>query len=277
MHLGPDGGQRAGSGRLRVALVDDQSAVLSCASVAPLRLLVPRPRGPAVWAVAASYGGGLVGGDEVALAVDVEQGATALLGTQAETKAYRTVAAPCRQEVRARIAAGGTLVLLPDPVSCFAGARYRQLQRFELAPGGSLLLLDALVSGRSARGERWAFEEYASRNEVVAGGRLLLADALRMTVGEGPPVPTRLDDRELLATLVLLGPRLAASARALRETIEALPAEGAADPLVCASPLGDGLHLRLAARSVEAGLAYLRRHLGFLPTLLGEDPFSRRT
>jgi urease accessory protein len=272
-----DGEQRPGDGRLRVTLVDGESAVLSCASAAPLRLLVPRARGPAVWAVAASYGGGLVGGDEVALAVEVDEGASALLGTQAETKIYRSASAGCRQELRARIGPGGILVLIPDPVSCFAGARYRQVQRFELDPGASLLLLDALVSGRSARGERWAFEEYSSRNEVVAESRLVLADALRLTAGEGPPVAARLGEMELLATLVLLGPRLAAPARALRETIDALPADGTVALLVGASPLADGVHLRLASRSVEAGLAFLRRHLGFLTALLGEDPFSRRT
>jgi urease accessory protein len=260
-----------------VALVDGKSTVLSCASAAPLRLLVPRARGPAVWAVAASYGGGLVAGDEVSLAVEVEEGATALLGTQAETKAYRSVAAPCRQDLRARIGPGGALVLLPDPVSCFAGARYRQVQRFDLAPSASLLLLDALVSGRSARGERWAFEEYGSRNEVVVGGRLVLADALRLAAGEGPPVAARLEEMDLLATLVLVGPRLAEPARTLGEKIAALPAHGVPELLVAASPLADGVHLRLASRSVEAGLAFLRQHLGFLAALLGEDPFSRRT
>lgn len=272
----PDG-LRPGSGTLRVALVHGESAVVACASSAPLRLLAPRARGPAAWAVAASYGGGLLGGDDLRLDVEVEGGATAWLGTQAETKAYRTGGPPCRQALQAAVGPGGALVLLPDPVSCFAGARYLQQQHFALHPEGSLLALDTLVSGRSARGERWAFAEYASRNELAVGGRLLLADAVRLAQGEGPAVSERLQEMELLATLVLVGPRLAYPARALREEIEALPADGRAAVLAAASPLGDGLHLRLAARSVEAGLDWLRRHLAFLESLLGDDPFSRRT
>ena len=45
----------------------------------PLRLFVPRPhdggKATALWCYAATYGGGLVSGDEVSLAIDVEEGA----------------------------------------------------------------------------------------------------------------------------------------------------------------------------------------------------------
>ena len=41
----------AGTGRLAVARVDGQSAVVACAAASPLHLFTPRPRGAAVWAV----------------------------------------------------------------------------------------------------------------------------------------------------------------------------------------------------------------------------------
>ena len=249
---------------------------MSCASAAPLRLLSPRHRGTSAWTVAASYGGGLVAGDGVALEVEVGDGAAALVGTQAETKVYRSRGAPCQMEVLARVGLGGALALVPDPVSCFSGARYRQLQRVELDPGGTLLIVDALVAGRAARGERWAFEEYSSRIEVVRGGRLVVADALRLTPREGPALPARMGNFDLLATVAALGPRLAARAASLLVEVGRLPADGGADVLLGASRLADGLHLRLAARSVEAGLARLRALLAFLPEFLGVDPFSHR-
>lgn len=267
---------RDGAGRLRVARVEGESTVVACSSAAPLRLLAPRQRGPSAWVVAASYGGGLVAGDEIALEVEVEEGATALLGTQAETKVYRSRAAPCRLDLRARVGPGGTLVLLPDPVSCFAGARYRQAQRVEIAAGGSLLLLDALVAGRAARGERWAFDEYSGRIEVICGGRLVLADAVRLAAGEGPPVAARMGEIDLVSTLVAVGPRVEGHAAALLARVGQLPADAGADVLVAASPLAGGLHLRLASRGVEAGLARLRALLAFLPEILGDDPYSRR-
>jgi urease accessory protein len=225
--------------------------------------------------VAASHGGGLVGGDHVVLDVAIGAGAQGCLTTQAETKVYRSTGAPGRQTLRARIEDGGLLAVLPEPVSAFAGAAYAQAQRIELAPGGSLVLVDAFTAGRSARGERWAFRSVASVNEIAVDGRLVLADALRLAEGEGPPVAARMAGMELLATVVLLGPRVAAAAAALLAELGARPAERT-PVLAAASPLADGLHLRLAAAEVEAGLAALRAALAFLPGLLGEDPLSRR-
>jgi urease accessory protein len=266
-----------GEGRLEVELVDGQSAVVGCAARSPLQLLAPCPRGRAAWVVAASHGGGLVGGDAVELAIRVGAGAAACLGTQAETKVYRPAGlAGARQRLSASLGEGALLALLPDPVSPYAGARYDQVQRFDLAAGASLALLDAVTAGRAARGERWAFARYCSRNEVRAGGRLLLADAIRLGADEGPPLPDRLEGLELLATVLLLGPALATAARALLAAVATLPASPGAAVLAVASPVGDGALLRLGARSVEEGMAAVRRHLAFLAGPLDGDPLLRR-
>jgi urease accessory protein len=265
----------AGSGSLSVARVAGESAAIGCRSTTPLRLLVPRPRGRTVWAVAASHGGGLVGGDHVALELDVGEQAQACLTTQAETKVYRSPGAPGRQTTRARVAAGGLLALLPEPVSAYAGAAYTQSQRLELAAGASLVLLDAFTAGRTARGERWAARALRTRNEVAVEGRLVLADAVHLVDGEGPPVAVRMARFDLLATLVLLGPLVGPAAAAILADLAGRPA-GSGPVLVAASPLADGLHLRLAATDVEGGMAALRSTLAFLPALLGEDPLSRR-
>jgi urease accessory protein len=267
---------RAGAGRLEVALVDGRSAVVSCRATSPLQLLAPRARGAAAWVLAASHGGGLVTGDAVELAVEVGPGATAYLGTQAETKVYRAKGSATLQRLDAAVGAGGLLALLPDPVSPFAGSSHAQEQRFALAPGASLALLDAVTAGRAARGERWEFHRYASRNELRVGGTLLLADAVRLAVDQGPPLSRRLSGVELLATVVLVGPRVAAGAAALLRRVAELPADGAAPVLCAASPLADGAVLRLAARTVEDGMAAVRGHLSFLAAPLDGDPLLRR-
>ena len=255
--------------------VAGESTAVTCASSSPLRLLLPRPRGRAVWAVVASHGGGLVGGDRVALDLEIGPATRACVSTQAETKVYRSVEAPSRQTTRARVERGALLAVLPEPVSAYAGSCFEQRQRFELAEDGNLVLLDAFTAGRSARGERWTFRALATANEVAVGGRLILADALRLSPSDGPAVAARMADVELLATIVLLGPQLAAPAADLLAALADRPAE-AGPVLVAASPLGDGVHLRLAAVDVEAGRAAIRSTLAFLPALLGEDPLSRR-
>lgn len=180
----------AGAGRLEVAEVDGCSAVVTCMASSPLQLLAPRPRGRAAWIIAASHGGGLVAGDAVDLEIAVGPGATACLGRQAETKVYRPAGERgAAQTLAAGIGSGGLLALLPDPVSPFAGARYDQVQRFELEAGASLVVLDAVTAGRAARGERWASARFRSRNEIRVGGKLVLADGLRLDVAGGRPCP----------------------------------------------------------------------------------------
>lgn len=271
----PRSGQRAGAGRVETARVDGASAIVACAASSPLQLLSPSPRGRCAWIVSASHGGGLVAGDDVSLELEIGPGSIALLTTQAGTKVYRSRGAVAAQRLDARVGAGALLAVLPRPVSCFAGARYRQEQRLDLAPGASLLWLDALTAGRVARGERWAADDCRSRVEISAGGRLVLADGLRLVPGEGRPVGERLAGFELLATAVALGPALAPHVAALRERIASSPAEPGAAVLAAASPLGDGVLLRVAARTVEAGLAFLRARLAFVEDVTGVDPFSR--
>lgn len=272
----PRAGATPGAGALRVGLVAGRSAVLTCASTSPLRLFTPRPRGAAAWAVATTHGGGLVAGDVIDVAVTVERGASALLATQSNTRVYRSAGRPASQRLRARVARGGLLAVLPEPTACFAGARFDQEQRFDLEDGASLLLVDAVTEGRGARGERWAFHAYAARIEVTVGGELALADAVRLAQGEGAPPAARMRDVAILATVVALGPALREPAAALVASLAAAPADPAAEVLAAASPLRDGIHLRLAARSVAAGAAYLRRALAFAAPRLGGSPFERR-
>ena len=108
----------------------------------------------------------------------------AFLSTQSTTKVYRS---PSGTSSELFVQAGDRAVVIsaPDPVMCFAGATYRQTQAFDLAPTASLVAVDAMVSGRYARGERWSFAEYASRTTLHVGGRLIVHDALFLSPADG--------------------------------------------------------------------------------------------
>lgn len=266
-----------GAGRLHVGLVDGASAALAIEAHNPLKLLVPSPRGPVAWAYAATFGGGLVAGDRIALEVRVDAGATAALGTQSATKVYRAGRdADAAQELAATIGAGATLALVPDPVACFADSRYAQRQELELTADASLLLIDCVTGGRAARGERWACRRYASRNRIRRDGVLLLDDATRLDAGEGRPLAGRFGRFQVFGSLVLLGPRFAATAGELLAALALAPVERGASLLAAASPLADGALVRLAATTTEALEGWLRQQLA--PTIagLGGDHWTRR-
>jgi urease accessory protein len=59
-------------------------------ATSPLKLFNPRNAGASAWAYLATYGGGLVGGDQVRMRIEVGPQAAALVSTQASTKVYRS-------------------------------------------------------------------------------------------------------------------------------------------------------------------------------------------
>ncbi|HET9599321.1 MAG TPA: urease accessory protein UreD [Anaeromyxobacteraceae bacterium] len=269
--------RRAGAGWLRFERVDGASALVGAHAISPLQILSPRARGPSAWAVLASHGGGLVSGDDVAIDVAVGAGAVALVATQAETKVYRAgEAGGATSRLAARVAPGGVLAVLPEPVSPFAGARHEARARFDLDPGASAAAVDAVVAGRAARGERWAFLRHASRTEVRVGGRLVLSDALVLDPAHGEPLAARLGRFEALALAFAIGPAFEEGARALLAHVAAEPVDRGAAALVAASPLPGGALVRCAAASAEALARALRAALAFVGAALGDDPFARR-
>ncbi|MBI2946772.1 MAG: urease accessory protein UreD [Verrucomicrobia bacterium] len=156
-----------GHATLEVQQVAGESAVTSVVASSPLKLLTPRARGQSVWAFTSSFGGGLVAGDQTRLDLRLGAGARCFVGTQASTKIYRNPSCrPCGHVTQAALEAGSLLVLAPDPVQPFAHSIYAQQQEFHLGPGAGLVLVDWFCSGRAARGERWAFNRFQSRNEV---------------------------------------------------------------------------------------------------------------
>jgi urease accessory protein len=261
------------SARLGFAVVNGRTAVVRAEAQSPLKLLLPRHAGTAGWACASNLGGGFVDGDEVRFEIAVGDGAKAALTSQASTKVYRGQAA---QSLCANIAGDGLLVAAPDPVVCYNGAGYRQEQAFSLSARAGLVVIDALSSGRSARGERWAFASYQSRIQIERAGKTELIDALRLSPDDGA-VMERLGRFEVLMLAAVTGPALAEGARRLCADIGALPLGRQSRLILSCSPFGpDGVLLRVAAVSVEDAALELRRRLSFVWEILGDDPWSRR-
>jgi len=264
-----------GSGRLTVCQSDDASCVILAEAHAPLKLIIPRPRGGSVWACATSFGGGLVAGDRLALDVTIGDGATAVIGTQATTKVYRTAGGDAAQQrLQAKIGAGALLALLPDAATCFTGARFRTESRIDLHPAGSLILLDWLTAGRAARGERWALADYRSLIRVTVDGRVRWRESLHLE--GGPALPARMGGIHVLANLLLVGPRLRDCSSALLGQVAALPADPLQTLVMAASPLGDGVLLRMACSTHEEIERTLRLLLVNAWQVIGGDPWNRR-
>jgi urease accessory protein len=264
-----------GLGDIRVIRSGARSVVSRAFATSPLRLLTPRNHGHAAWVFTGWYGGGFVDGDAVRLSVDIGPGAGAFLSTQASTKIYRSPSGTSAN-FRATVSDGGLLVVLPDPVVCFAGSGYRQTQRVQLEGKASLVLVDWMSSGRRASGERWLFDEYASRLTVVHDGRVVLADALVLSREHGH-LPSRMGRFNVLGAIVLVGPQLRQHVGRSIARVAALPIQRRTDLLLSASPIEEiGGIFRVAATTFEDAAREVRHLLDFLPSLLGDDPWIRK-
>jgi len=271
----PPRARTPGRGELVFARAGGRTVVARAAADSPLKLLCPRSHGDGRWVFAATFGGGLVDGDAIDLEVRVGEGARALLGTQASTKVYRSPRLGARQRIVATVEDGAALVVAPDPVACFAGARYEQRATYALAPTASLVVADVVSCGRSARGERWAFARLASRTTVERSGEVVAVDAAVLDAAHGD-LARRMGRFDAIATVIALGP----AARPVRDAI--LAKGGAklaprAATAFAASPLGDdGAIARAAGEQIEAVIRAVRDLLAGAAALFGDDPFARK-
>ena len=115
-----------------------------------------------IWLVNPS--GGLVGGDHVSVEAQLHAHTHVLMTSPSANRVYRSLSEPAVQEVRVSVGPGARLEWLPEVTIPFAGSRFRQSICVDLAPGATVILWDAMASGRVAKQERWAFASF--ENEI---------------------------------------------------------------------------------------------------------------
>ncbi len=243
-----------------------RSEVLRSRNAGPLRLLHPRP-GNAAWIVTSSLGGGLVDGDDVALDVVIEAGATGLVTTQASSKIYKGTSS---QKLDVRVHGDGCALVVPDPIVPYRDASYTQITRIALDPESSLVLSDVVTAGRIAHGERWACTRFDATSAISVAGRMVLHDRV---IFDGD-IARRMTRFAAMGTAVLVGPRVGALGRAQLAMLGSV--EKRADLIVAGSPLVDGAILRVAGDNIERLTATVRELLRPACEELGEDPWSRK-
>ncbi|WP_242612477.1 urease accessory protein UreD [Corticibacter populi] len=142
--------------------------------------------------------GGVVGGDSLALDVQLAPGAHALLTMPGATKFYRSADATSLLHQHFALAAGSTLEWLPQDNIFFPGAKARLDTRFDMADGARLLAWEGLCLGRPVMGEAFSSGQLGTRLQVWRNGRPLLHERLRIKDG----ALAKLGGHPLLATLV---------------------------------------------------------------------------
>lgn len=134
--------------------------------------------------------GGLVAGDHVSVEARLHAETHVVLTSPSANRVYRSLSEPAVQDIRLSVGPGARLEWVPEVTIPFAGSRFRQSIHVDLAPGATVVLWDAMASGRVAMGERWAFTSL--ENEIcirtALGGSIveryrLVPDRLPESVG----------------------------------------------------------------------------------------------
>jgi urease accessory protein len=114
------------------------------------------PEGPEVChAVIIHPPGGIAGGDNLTIRIELEPDSRAVITTPAAAKWYKAAGRLARQEITIRLGDRSTLDWLPQENLFFNAADARSIFRLEIDPGASAIGWDMALLGRQASGEKW--------------------------------------------------------------------------------------------------------------------------
>lgn len=248
-------GRQRSEGRVHVAaaVFGGVSRLKDLAEAGALRARLPRG-GPGVEAVVVNTAGGVACGDLFRISATAEAGAHLVVTTPAAEKVYRSDGPLAEIEVTLAAAAAARLEWLPQETILFDRARLRRRYAVELDSASAFLSFESLVLGRLAHGDAMGEGHLEDHWRVRRAGRLVYADALRLS---GP------------IGALLARPAVAAGNRALGTLLYVAPdAEGRleeARALLDGAGCAAGASARnglLAVRWLSPDIATLRRATG---------------
>ncbi|XP_044495457.1 urease accessory protein D isoform X2 [Mangifera indica] len=251
------------TGKLVVEKVRGKSTVTRSFSRYPLKFFIPNKVGSsetdAVWIYTLTYGGGIVS---------------------------------------VRVGSGALLAVIPDPVTCFSTARYSQKQFFRVVSDSNLVIVDWITSGRHQNGEKWDFQLYKSTNNIFADGdQPLFLDTVLLEQGGITNIAERMQDYQVIAMVILLGPKLKHIQNQVQENVKRMMSEQLYAPSIglsnhgkthsnhplakpnfiasCSAfgPKGIGVVVRIAAMTTESVYRFLQHQLAGMEPLLGVSPY----
>ncbi|MFC3168299.1 urease accessory protein UreD [Paracoccus fontiphilus] len=241
--------------------------VIDLAQSGSAKAMLPRMTSGLPEIVFLNTSGGLASGDRLSLALTLRPGTRALATTQTAERAYRAEGDAARAAVRLQVGENSWLDWLPQETILFDGARLERETAVDLAPGAGCLLLEMIVLGRLAMGERPRRLRLRDRRIVRQAGRIVHHDAMALDDAALPRLdgPALLDGARCMATLAMIAPHAPDLLSRTRAVLDEPGVTGAAS-----APPG-----RLVVRLLAGNNWPLRRQVNRLLAALRPDPLPR--
>ena len=218
--------------------------------------------------------GGLVSGDHLSVEAHLHAQSHVLLTSPSANRVYRSLAEPSVQSVRLSVGPDARLEWLPEVTIPFAGSRFRQSIHVDLAPGATVVLWDAMASGRVARQECWAFTSVENEICITTPRGGSLVERYRVAPDRLSESVDLVGNWDYVASLFVIGDAVGADVwKRLDTALAAILEERPGSVLGAVStPAAPGLAVKLVARSapdltatLESLWAAVRNELWGLP------------
>ncbi len=217
--------------------------------------------------------GGVVGGDQLDIRLQVGPGAHVLATTPGAAKFYRSLGDAADQRQLLTVDAGGVLEWLPQPAILFPGTRVRAQTDIQLTGDARFLGWEVLALGRPVIGERFTQGTLDAALRLTRDGRPVLTDRLRVAGLADLERPGGLRGRPVTGTLLATG----ATAPDLDAALAAAADAAAAGTLIGVTLLGDVLVARALADATEPlQRVFSALWLALRPRLLGREAVPPR-
>jgi urease accessory protein len=131
-------------------------------------------------AVIVNTAGGMAGGDRFDIDIAVGAGAGLTVTTAAAEKIYRSLGPDAEVGIKLEVRPGGALAWLPQETILFDQVRLRRTIDVNLARDANLILVEAVVFGRSAMGEVVAEGNFFDKWRIRINDKLIFAETIRL-------------------------------------------------------------------------------------------------
>ena len=226
---GPAPMQRArGVARLAVTAEAGRSRIGTMHQAGSSRFRLPRrPEGAPLEAVLLNTAGGMTGGDRFDTAISVGPGAEAIVTSQAAERIYRRASGTAEVTTHLAAVGDGRLSWLPQETIVFNRAALSRTLTADVDALATLLVLEAVVLGRTAMGERLTDIAMTDAWRIRRGGRLVFADTTRL---EGDAVsvmngPATGGGAVAFATMIVVAPDAGRHVEPLRAGLDGMAGE----------------------------------------------------
>ena len=210
-----------GLGGLSIQFKDGRSRISRLYQEGAAKIRMPRVGNDPLEAILINMSGGLTGGDRLRWDVDLGEGVSGVVTTQACERIYRSGGGEARIATRLKLAKGARLAWLPQETILFNHSVLARTMDVEMDEGAEVLMAEATVFGRLAMGETVTQALFSDRWRVRKAGRLVHAEEFRL----GPEVAVELQARPVadsalaVATVLMVSDRAERHLEAARQVI----------------------------------------------------------